>query len=67
MDLLTFSLFLLFTQNSIDKKKYRQDEVISALEKEGLGKIAADLRNKRQVVVEPPKPQLEVELPAEPE
>ena len=27
------SLFLLFTQNSIDKKKYRQDEVIHALEK----------------------------------
>jgi hypothetical protein len=48
------SLFMLYTQNSIDKKKYGRDEIISALEKEGLGKVAQDLRNNRQVI-EPPK------------
>jgi hypothetical protein len=43
-------LFILYVQNSIDKKKYGRDDIISALEREGLGKVAQDLRNNKQVI-----------------
>jgi hypothetical protein len=39
------SLFILYTQNAIDKKKYSRQDILSALDKEGLGRIAQDLRN----------------------
>jgi histone H3/H4 len=34
------SLFILYLQNSIDRKKYGREDVINALEREGLGKVA---------------------------
>ena len=41
------SLFPLYAQNVIDKKKYGKDDIIVALEKEGLSKVAEDLRNNK--------------------
>lgn len=41
------SLFILYVQNSIDKKKYGRDEILSALEKEGFARVAQDLRNNK--------------------
>lgn len=41
---------MLFTQNSIDKKKYGREDIINALEREGLGRIAHNLRNNRDIV-----------------
>ena len=34
------SLFILYLQNSIDKRKYGRDDIINALEREGFGKVA---------------------------
>jgi len=45
----SLSLFILFIQNSIDKKKYGKDDVIAALEREGFGKVVQDLRNNREI------------------
>jgi hypothetical protein len=39
------SLFLLYLQKTIDKKKYTREDVIAALEREGLGKVAESVRN----------------------
>lgn len=41
------SLFILYTQNSIDKKKYAREDIITALEREGLGRVAQDVRNNK--------------------
>lgn len=41
------SLFILYVQNSIEKKKYGRDEILSALEKEGFARVAQDLRNNK--------------------
>jgi hypothetical protein len=47
----SLSLFVLYLQNSIDKKKYGRDEVIAALEREGFARVAQDLRNNKETVV----------------
>ena len=38
------SLFALYVQSHIEKKKYGKDDLIAALEKCGFGKVAADVR-----------------------
>jgi hypothetical protein len=40
-------LFMLYVQNSIDKRRYGKEDVIAALEREGFGKVAADLRESK--------------------
>lgn len=39
------SLFILYTQNAIDKKKYSREDILAALESEGLGRVAQDVRS----------------------
>lgn len=46
----SLSLFILYLQNNIDKKKYGKDDILSALEKEGLARVAQDLRNNKESV-----------------
>ena len=46
----SLSLFILYLQNSIDKKKYSREDVLSALEREGFARVAQDLRNNRETV-----------------
>lgn len=38
------SLFIFFIQSGISKKKYGREDILEVLEKEGLGKVAEDLR-----------------------
>lgn len=49
------SLFILYVQNSIEKKKYGRDEILGALEKEGFARVAQDLRNNKESVEMPMK------------
>lgn len=44
------SLFILYVQNSIERKKYGRDEILGALEKEGFARVAQDLRNNKESI-----------------
>jgi hypothetical protein len=44
------SLFILYLQNNIDKKKYSREDILAALEREGFGRVAMDLRSDRPVL-----------------
>jgi hypothetical protein len=60
----SLSLFILYLQNSIDKKKYGRDDLIAALEREGFARVAQDLRNNKEstvVAANTPKRVTEVE------
>lgn len=47
----SLSLFVLYLQNSIDKKKYGRDDLLAALEREGFARVAQDLRNNKETAV----------------
>ena len=58
------SLFVLYLQNTVTKKKYGRTEIINALEQEGLGRVAEDLRNNKQVLeVQKEKVAVQIEQP----
>jgi hypothetical protein len=61
----SLSLFILYLQNSIDKKKYAREDILAALEREGFARVAQDLRNNKETVVPPGnnKREVEIELP----
>lgn len=42
------SIFILYAQSGQAKKKYNKESIIEFLEREGLGKIADDLRKEKQ-------------------
>jgi hypothetical protein len=45
------SIFILYVQSGQEKKKYGEADIIAFLEREFLGKVAQDLRNKRKTKV----------------
>lgn len=47
----SLSLFILYLQNSIDKKKYGREDILAALEREGFARVAQDLRNNKETVL----------------
>jgi hypothetical protein len=61
----SLSLFILYLQNSIDRKKYSREDLLAALEREGFAKVAQDLRNNRETAAVSNKRSIDEPLPAE--
>lgn len=59
----SLSIFILYLQNCQTKKKYGKDQILSALESEGFGKVAEKLRNSGKILDNPNEEQSRKRIP----